>query len=267
MAQNKTQSTRPGGLRARELEETTRPADTLRNRRRCSIRGPLPWRLFRGAAGTARTPRARRAAGTARRERRRGTARPSRPAGSSRTTRAPRPARSDGIVGTGGTARPPWIKRPACAQPRNVRPGKPMRTRLQPRRKACLRYLPGRRHQPQTKHRGRDSHLQQHAGTGARAVHAAVSARRARAIPKFGRASDGRPVPTFPGCAARTLFVVRFTRARGGAERRRRGESWPRCGSAQFAAASEPRRWLRQHGDRNNTGMGESPLFRYTNAC
>ena len=147
--------------------------------RRCSIRGPLPWRPFRGAAGTARTPRARRAAGTARRERRRGTARPSRPAGSSRTARAPRPARSNGIVGTGGAARPPRIKRLACAQPRNVRPGKPMRTRLQPRRKACLRYLPGRKHQPQTKHRGRDSHLQQHAGTGARAVHAAVSARRA----------------------------------------------------------------------------------------
>ena len=195
-----TSNERGRGAYERELEETTRPADALRNRRRCSIRGPLPWRLFRGTAGTARTPRVRRAAGTARRERRRRTARPSRPAGSSRTARAPRPARSNGIVGTGGAARPPRIKRLACAQPRNVRSGKPMRTRLRPRRKACLRYLPGRKHQPQTKHRGRDSYLQQHAGTSARAVYAAVSARRARAIPKFGRASDGRPVPTFPRC-------------------------------------------------------------------
>jgi hypothetical protein len=93
------------------------------------------------------------------------------------------------------------------------------------------------------------------------------------AVPRRGRAAHD-----FLRAQPRTSSFSFFTRARGGAERRRRGESVPRCGSGRrlfflmnspVAAALSGTGSASPRGDRNNTGMGARrvpPLYPLTRA-
>ena len=124
VAQNYKQCNAVGGERARGAGRDDAAGRCARNCR-CSIPRLSPWRLFRGAAGTAEGhPRPAGPPGTAR-ERKATWRRPGgvRPDGSSGP---PRPARSDRIVGTGGAAAASPDQAACMCQPRNVWPGKPM---------------------------------------------------------------------------------------------------------------------------------------------